>query len=111
MKQRIITPNADGHIEEITRFLHQGGSDVARRYYDNVKSSFYTLPETFLPRRASPHLPEYVREISVIGFKGYTLRIAYIEDKIGLVAAFRPGFTDSMKNKYSYNGLRQLKTS
>ena len=111
MKQKISTDNADGQISEIFDYLYEFNTTAAIQYVDTAYRTFADLADYVMPRRASPHLPEYVREISVIGFKGYTLRIAYIEDKIGLVAAFRPGFTDSMKNKYSYNGLRQLKTS
>ena len=37
---------------------------------------------------------------------GYTIRVAVLEDKIALVAAFAPGFSDRHKHSKSSAGLR-----
>lgn len=109
MKQKVSTENADLHIRQIFDHIDEGSPQSATNYANAAYDAFFSLPDRLTPKRASENLPEYVREISVKGFKGYTLRIAYIGEKVGLVAAFRPGLTHNMKNTRTRMGMKQFR--
>ena len=108
MKHRQVVPNATRQILEIYEFILLGNESAADLYYSTAYSIFEQVQDTPMHRQASEQLPEFVREMQVPGFRGYTLRIAYVDDKIGLIAAFRPGLTDVMKNRRTHTGLREL---
>lgn len=105
----VVTPSAQDQIDQIADFIATGNVDASDRYIETAFSSFFELSDEIMYRRASERLPDYIRELPVPGFRGYVLRVAYLEDKIGLIAAFRPGLTDGMKNRRTHKGLRELK--
>lgn len=109
MRARITAPNALRHIETITRFIAKGNKGAALRYADAVFETLENLPDNLLPVRANPHLPEHVRKVPVRGFPRYTLYLAYEDERIALVAAFRPGLTETMKSRRSHKGIREIR--
>lgn len=60
-------------------------------------------------KRASDSLPEYVREMPVKGFNGYTLRIMRHTDGVTyLLSAHRPGASDRMKDQAASAAISEL---
>ena len=106
MKSKIVTPTAEALVRHVAEYIYERNVSAGDQYSRAVMQTFFQFDERFLPRRASEHLPEYVRELNVIGFKGYTIRVAVLDDKIALVAAFAPGLSDRRKNARSKAGLR-----
>lgn len=109
MRSKITAPNALKHIEAISRFIAKGNKNAALRYVDAVFETLDTLPDDFLPVRANPHLPENVRKVSVQGFPRYMLYLVYEPERISLIAAFRPGLTETMQSRRSHKGIREIR--
>lgn len=70
---------------------------------------FFGLPDWVDYKRASDSLPEYVREMPVKGFNGYTLRIMRHTDGVTyLLSAHRPGASDRMKDQAASAAISEL---
>jgi len=67
------------------------------------------LPDLRIPVRASKDLPDDVRQLMVPDFRGYSLRLLYRGEYIALVAAFRPGLTDEMRDLGTIPGLEDFR--
>ena len=98
MKIKSVTSVAQQNLADTFDFIFADNRQAAQRYETASLDSFYELADNLLPKRASQHLPEYVREIGVKGFKGYTLRVAIFESEIYLLNAFAPGLADWQKD-------------
>jgi plasmid stabilization system protein ParE len=108
MKPKRVTQTAKHLIQHITGYIYERHPGAAERYYAAVMQGFEGFDERFLPRRASDDLPDYIREASVPGFKGYTIRIAILDDAIYLIAAFAPRQGDERKAHSTQSGLREI---
>jgi len=94
---------------DIAGFNEQDNPGKAIEYLQAVQEAFWNLPDFVTFRRASPNLPEAVREIPVAGFKGYTLRIVRYTDGVTyLLSAHRPGRLDANKDRTTRRGLGEL---
>lgn len=63
MKPKRVTRTATSLVQEIARYIHSDNPAAARAYRRAVSETFAAFDERFLPRRASEHLPEYVRVV------------------------------------------------
>jgi len=108
MKPKRITATADATIDQIAEYIHKENPDAAFRYLEAVYAKIDTFDERFLPRRASETLPENIREISVSGFRGYTLRVAVFDEEMVFLAAFAPGLSTERKNRRTRFGFDEL---
>lgn len=106
MTPKIVTPTAETLIRHVAEHIYEQNVGTGDQYTQAVAQTFFQFDERFMPRRASEQLPESVRELNVIGFKGYTIRVALRDDKVALVAAFAPGLSDRTKDVLSKTGLR-----
>ena len=110
MTRHVVTPTALRHIDEIAAFIEAHNQIAADRYTDITLQCFEEVTPRYIGHRASPRLPDYVREYPVSGFRpGYVIRVAFLDDRIGLVAAFRPGLTGHMRDGRTRPGLRELR--
>lgn len=107
MRAKIVTPTAADDIRSIADFIFDDNPTAAKEYRDSAFDTFEGWPDEVVPRRASLQLPEHVREFSVTGFRGYTLRMTTIEDTTYLLAAFAPGLPDEFKDAHTRQSLVQ----
>ena len=108
-KQKVVVPTARRHIAEIADFIAGSNPETAERYIDMAYADFFNLPDLRRPARASEKLPDDVRQLHVDGFRGYTLRLLYRGDFVALVAAFRPGLTEGMRDRDTMPGLAEFR--
>lgn len=109
MKRKVVTPNAQRLIEEIGEFIYRDNPAAAFRYIEGAQHTFFDLPDELIPAQASEKLPAEVRKVTVKGFKGYMLYLAYLDDVVALIAAFRPGLSDRSINQRVRKGFREFK--
>lgn len=105
MKAKFVTRSAETDIQHISTYIRARNPEAAARYYREALASFEKLQDDFLPKRAGDKFPDYVRQIEVASFKGYSLRIAVFEKAIYLIAAFAPGLSDKTKDERTGQGL------
>lgn len=110
VRKRIITPNAQADIEEITDFIFADNPAKAADYFSAASKTFFEMPENLTPTRADDRLPICIRKFPVQekGFESYFLYIAMLDDVIALVAAFRPGLPDGIKIRRAQLGIREI---
>jgi len=108
MRTKLVTPTGEQDIRNIYSYINRDNPSAAERYYRSAYDTFAELDDAVLPRRASGDLPDYIRAVTVRGFKGYTLRIAYFSDEAYLLSAHAPGLPDEFKDARTLLGLRSL---
>jgi len=109
MKRRILAePAAQARLDIAAFIASDGNIAKAEEYLANSLKALNTFDERFLPVRAHPRLPEYVRQTQVPGFDGYVLWIAVTDDAIALIAAFRPGLATAQKVRRGRQGMDDL---
>jgi len=108
MRAKIVTPTAESDVRANAQHIRLDNPSAADRYGEQAITTFIEWPDEVIPRRASPNLPEHIRELPVSGFRRYTLRIATIDDVTYLLAAFAPGLPDAFKDERTVASLRAL---
>ena len=108
MRAKIVTPTAESDVRANAQHIRLDNPSAADRYGEQAIITFMDWPDEVIPRRASPNLPEHIRELPVSGFRRYTLRIATIEETTYLLAAFAPGLPDSSKDQRTLASLRSV---
>ncbi len=108
MKTKVIVSIAENQIDDIADFIEADNPEASNRYVANALKAFHDLPDIRKPARASETLPGDIRQLHVPGFGGYTLRLLYRGEYIALVAAFRPGLTEGMRNRDTLPGLAEF---
>ncbi len=109
MKRKVVVPFAEGQIDEIADFIETDNPEASNRYIASARRAFFNLPDLRKPVRASENLSDDIRQLQVPGFQGYTLRLLYRGDFIALVAAFRPGLTEGMRDRDTMPGLAEFR--
>lgn len=95
--------------DETALFIAEDSPTKAIEYLTTVDDVFFGLPDWVNYKRASDQLPEYVKEMPVKGFRGYTLRVMRHTDGVTyLLSAHRPGLPDDRKDEMTQSGLSEL---
>ena len=103
----VITELAHEDMADIVRFIGRDNPAKARQYYEVATDAFFALDDSITHRRADPALPDYVRELPVRGFNGYSLRVMQdLDGRYFLLSAHRPGRSEANKNRRTQKGLR-----
>ena len=108
-KTHVITFAAQDDMEEIYDFIAGDNITRADEFIEAAVSSFEDLRPNTTFKRAHRLLPDYVRELPVKGFEGYTLRATRHQDgRFFMLSAHRPGRSTKNKNFRTQRGLRDV---